>query len=171
MKLDALPDRVMGWGVRRSTPATLAATVDSQASRNRGVNDVSADVCGALRGSVHVGDRSAVPVGPRVRASIFTKFGWVSKLDGVSVRERSPGSLKFDGLVPSAPAAATSRAAFMVFEWKLYTTMPLDDCFGLIVLFGLVRRVVHHRWHRKLWYQRGLHDASGNFDDDHHHRV
>lgn len=40
-----------------------------------GVNDVSADVCGALRGSVHVGDRSAVPVGPRVRASIFTKFG------------------------------------------------------------------------------------------------
>jgi hypothetical protein len=49
--------------------------------------------------------------------------------------------------------------------------MPLDDCFGLIVLFGLVRRVVHHRWHRKLWYQRGLHDASGNVDDDHHHRV
>ena len=77
----------------------------------------------------------------------------------------------FDGLVPNVPAAATSRAAVMVFEWKLYTTMPLDDCFGLIVLFGLVRRVVHHRWHRKLWYQRGVHDASGNVDDDHHHRV
>jgi len=70
----------------------------------------------------------------------------------------------FDGIVPNAPAV-------MVFEWKLYTAMPLDDCFGLIVLFGLVRRVVHHRWHRKLWYQRGLHDASGNVDDDHHHRV
>ena len=121
-------------------------------------------------------------MGPRVRASIFTKFGsfgWefpnflfssvlLSCSVGLWVQERFDS---FDGLVPNAPAAATSRAAFMVFEWKLYTTMPLDDCFGLIVLFGLVRRVVHHRWHRKLWYQRGLHDASGNVDDDHHHRV
>jgi hypothetical protein len=113
-----------------------------------------------------------------VRASIFTKFGsfgWEFPNFYSSVlpspQGAGPGGRFFDGLVPNAPAAATSRAAFMVFEWKLYTTMPLDDCFGLIVLFGLVRRVVHHRWHRKLWYQRGVHDASGNVDDDHHRRV
>ena len=164
--------------MRRSTPATLAATVDSQASRNRGVNDVSADVCGALRGSVHVGDRSAAPTGAESACFDFYQiwFIWlgVSKLlllCAALPRVQAQGVRFFDGLVPNAPAAATSRAAFMVFEWKLYTTMPLDDCFGLIVLFGLVRRVVHHRWHRKLWYQRGLHDASGNVDDDHHHRI
>ena len=47
----------------------------------------------------------------------------------------------------------------------------LDDCFGLVVLFGLVRRHVHHRWQRKLWRRRVLHDAGSSVDDHHRHRV